>query len=53
MKKIYNKPEITLILIDNEISLILCSDNDHHHHGHHGHHMQEYEEEENSDSPFY
>lgn len=51
MKKIYNKPEITLILIDNEISLILCSDNDHHH-GHHGHHMQEYEEE-NSDSPFY
>ena len=53
MKKIYISPTISTIIIDNEISLILCSNNeDEHGHGH-GHHTSEYIIEDNSDSPFY
>jgi len=40
MKRPYQPPTIDIIPIDNEISLILCSD-----HHHHGHHVQEFEEE--------
>lgn len=52
LSKKYYKPTITTIILDNEISLILCSDNDGNHHGHHGHRMPEYDEEENNESPF-
>ena len=45
MKRTYTTPTIEVIKLDNEISLILCS-NDGHHHGHH------IEEENYNENPY-